>query len=212
MVLFATGLIVLGGISALMGQKLFRLLLPLLGLITGVMVGFGGTQAIFGTGVVSTGVALLAAVAVGLLMAVLSFVFYSIAVVIFMALLGSTAMTYLGIAIGLNENGLVLFLMGLAGAILGLVYAMSSTITIDLVFIMTAMLGVAWIMAGVLLLVGNLDVSDLREDGIIRSIVATVDQSFLWFFVWIGGTAIASAFQRRVAIEEFLGDNFAYNE
>lgn len=212
MILAATGLIVLGGVIAAMGHKLFRILLPLAGLITGIMVGFAGVQAVFGTGVVSSAVALVVSLLTGLLIGLLSFLFYHVAVVAMTAVVGSTALSYLGVAMGLEDNGFVLLLLGIAGAVFGIMFATMTPFSIDLIFTLTAFIGVAWILAGVLLLVGDVSVANLRENGIIPTIITTVDQSFLWLFAWLGGSIIASKLQRRVAIEEFLGNEYQFEE
>lgn len=50
MLLTATMLIALGVLSSLLGLKLFKILLPLLGLVSGIMVGFAGVQGVFEIG------------------------------------------------------------------------------------------------------------------------------------------------------------------
>jgi hypothetical protein len=210
MIIVATGLILLGGISALLGVKLFRLLLPLIGLVTGVIVGFGGVQAVFGTGVISTTIAVVMAVVVGAIMALLSFMFYEIAIVILSMMLGVSFMTYLGVAIGLENAGFVLFLLGLTGAILGFLIAAGSNLSVSFIIVGTAMMGVAYVLAGILLLVGALSLDDLSNGGIIPSVVQTVDQSFLWLLVWIGGTVVAMQVQTAALVQEFMDNQFEY--
>lgn len=210
MIIIATGLILLGGISALIGVKLFRLLLPILGLIAGVMVGFGGVQAVFGTGAVSTTIAVVMAIIVGVIMALLSFLFYEIAIVVLSIILGASFMTYLGVAIGLEDAGFVLFLLGFAGAVLGFMVAMSTNLSVSLVIVATSMLGVGYILAGILLIVGAISLDDLSNGGIIPAVVETVDQSFLWLFVWIAGTIVSMNVQIQTLKQEFMSDQFEY--
>lgn len=210
MIILATGLILLGGISALMGVKVFRLLLPVIGLIAGIMVGFGGVQAVFGTGAVSTTIAVVMAVIVGAIMALLSFLFYELAIWILAIMLGATAMSYLGVAIGLEDNGFILFLLGLSGAILGFMVAASTRLSLGFVLFVTSALGVAYMMAGVLLIVGTVSLDSLQNEGIIRAVVDTVDQSFLWLFVWIAGTIVSINMQKVALEQEFMDDQFEY--
>lgn len=214
MFLLATGLILLGGFTALLGQKLFRLLLPIVGFVAGVMVGFGGVQGIFGTNVISLTIAILMAIIVGVVMAVLSFAFYDLAVVVLVAILGASAFSYLGVAIGLEDNGFILFLLGLAGAVMGIIFASGSALSIGLVFAATAFLGVALILAGVFLFAGEVTVDQLNENGIIASVVETVDQSFLWFFVWLAGSIAAMYAQMAIAASEFMAltDSYEFSE
>lgn len=211
MLIMATGLILLGGFTALFGQKLFRVLLPLAGLVTGVLVGFGGVQGVFGTGAISLTIAVLMAVIVGVVMAVLSFAFYEVAVVVLMAMLGASALTFLGIAIGLENNGFVLFLLGLSGAVLGVILTAGSGLSVGLVFSVTALLGVAMVLAGVFLFTGDISLDQLHEQGIIRSVLATVDQSFLWLFVWLAGSIVAMNFQAKIAARELFDNSFEFD-
>lgn len=212
MVFIAAGLIILGGLTALLGQKLFRALLPIVGLVVGVMVGFGGVQSVFGSGAISLTIAVVMALIVGVIMAVLSFVFYDIAVTVFVTLLGASVFSYLGIAVGLQDSGFVLFLLGLAGGIMGFVFASSSMLSVHLVFSVTAFLGVGLILAGVFLLVGQLSLEQLHENGIIPAVVDTVDQSFLWLFVWLAGSIVAMNAQVRIAEQEFMNNTLAYED
>lgn len=210
MVLVAAALIILGAVFALMGQKLFRLLLPVVGFIVGLMVGFGGVQGVFGTGAVSLTIAIVMALIVGVIMALLSFAFYDLAVTILVGLLGASVLTYLGIALGLQDNGFILFLLSLSGFIIGVMLAAGGMVSVPLIFAATAFLGVAMVLAGTFLLVGELSLDDLNEDGIVRSVVSVVDQSFLWLFVWLAGSIIAMNVQVKLAAQEFMSDDFAY--
>jgi hypothetical protein len=210
MIIIATGLILIGGISALVGVKLFRLLLPLIGFIAGIMVGFGGVQAVFGTGAVSTTIAVVMAVIVGAIMALLSFLFFELAIVIISMIVGASLMTYLGVAIGLENAGFILFLLGLTGAIFGFLLSAGSNLSVAFVVFVTSMLGVGYILAGVLLLVGTISLNDLSDGGIIPAVVETVDQSFLWLFVWIAGTIVATNIQTKALAQEFMDNQFEY--
>jgi hypothetical protein len=210
MIIVATGLILLGGISALIGVKVFRLLLPVIGLVAGIMVGFGGVQAVFGTGAVSTTIAVVMAVIVGAIMALLSFLFYELAIIILTMMLGASVMTYLGVAIGLEDNGFILFLLGLTGAVFGFLLAAGSNLSVAFVVVATSMVGVAYIMAGVLLIVGALSLDDLSNGGIIPAVVETVDQSFLWLFAWLAGVIVSMNIQTKALEQEFMDNQFEY--
>lgn len=212
MLVFATGLLLVGGVLAVYGQRLFRVILPIAGLVVGAMVGFGGVQAIFGSGAISLTIAVLMAVIVAIIMGLLSFAFYGLAVTVLMAVIGATALTYLGIALGLEDNGFVLTLLGLSGAVLGLAYGSGSHISVTLVFTVTAMLGVALILGGVFLFAGEVTLDQLHDQGVIRSVLDTVDQSFLWFFVWIAGSVVAMNVQAKIAMRDFGLDAYAYVE
>ncbi len=212
MFLLATGLILLGGFTALLGQRLFRVLLPIVGFVVGLMVGFGGVQGVFGSGAISLTIAILMAVIVGVIMAVLSFAFYDLAVIVLMTVLGASAFTYLGIAIGLQDNGFILFLLGVAGAVMGFILSAGSALSLSLVFAATSFLGVALVLAGIFLFVGEVSVDELNENGIIPSVINTVDQSFLWFFVWLAGSVVAMNAQIAIAKRELMTTMYEFSE
>jgi len=212
MLILAGALILLGGVTAVLGLKLFRLLLPIIGLVAGVMVGFGGVQGVFGTGAISLAIAIVMALIVGVIMAVLSFVFYEIAVYIIAAIVGAAALGYLGIALGLGDNGFLMFLLSLAGGVGGFLLASGGTLSTSLVIAVTSFAGVSFIFAGVFLLVGEISVDDLNENGIIRSVLSVVDDTFLWFIAWFGAALIATRAQIRALMIEAFGDTYAFVE
>jgi hypothetical protein len=210
MIILATGLILIGGISALIGVKVFRLLLPLIGLAAGTIVGFGGVQAVFGTGAISTTIAVVMAVIVGAMMALLSFLFYELAIIILTMMIGTTLMTYMGVAIGLENAGFILFLLGLTGAVFGFLLAAGSNLSVSFIIVATSMVGVAYILAGILLIVGALSLEDLSSGGIIPAVVETVDQSFLWLFAWLAGVIVSMNIQTKALEQEFMDNQFEY--
>ena len=212
MLVTATILIMIGVLSSVLGLKLFKLLLPFLGFVTGFMVGFLGVQAIFGTGVVSTAMSILVAFIVGVMIALLSYLFFDISVTLFAALIGGTAFSYMGVALGLSKEGFVVFLFSLGGAILGAMIASRYALAPQIVVTLTAMLGVAYILAGFLLVVGRVSLNDINSAGVSATILKVVDQSFLWFFVWIGGSIVAMQVQYRLALIDVMDNMFEYQE
>jgi hypothetical protein len=212
MVLVAFLLLVTGLLVGLLGQKLFRVLLPLLGLVGGTVVGFVGFQAVFGTSALSTTMAVFVAVIVGLVLALLSFLFFELALTIAVALLGASAFSYLGIALGLQENGFVLFLLSLAGFVLGLAVSSSAAFSASFVISITAFAGAALVLSSTFLIAGSVTLTQLYEEGIIRTVLNVVDQSFLWFFVWLTTSLIAAHVQRWLLVQEVMGNRYQFEE
>lgn len=212
MIYVAVALFITGLLVSLLGVKLFKVLLPLLGLVAGAVVGFVGFQAVFGTGAVSTTVAVFVAIVVGALLALTSYAFFSLAVVIYTALLGASAFAFLGVALGLENLGFLLFLLSVAGFVAGLVVASSMGFTVGLVTAVTSLSGVALILASVMLIVGDLSVDQLHQEGVIRAVIDVVDQSFLWLFAWLGGSLIAINVQRSMLQLDHLTNQYQFNE
>jgi len=212
MVIVATILIAAGLVVGLMGTKLFRVMLPLIGLVSGSAVGFVGVQAIFGTGVLATTMAVVVALIVGLLIAILSFAFFDLAVVVYIALLGAAALSYIGVALGLSNEGFLVTLLSIAGAIIAAIWASNRAMSLRLVVALTSFAGVAYVMAGVMLLAGNVSLDSLNADGVARTIINVVDQSFLWFFVWVGASLVAMQLQYRSIAADLFTNALQYDD
>lgn len=206
LVLMATGLVV-----SLLGFSLFRLLLPVVGLVTGTIAGFTGFQGVFGSGAVSSTVAVFFAITVGLVLALLSFAFFELAVVVLSGIVGAIALSYLGVAIGLNGEGVVVFLMSVAGFIMGASIASSGPMSASLVMTMTAFAGVAFMLAGIFLVAGHLSLNDLHDQGVVSSVIRVVDQSFLWLFVWFSGSLIARQIQMQLVLSEMVKSSYSFD-
>lgn len=211
MLFVAAALVVIGAAVALMGERAFRVLLPILGFVAGIMVGFSGVQAIFGIGVVSLPIAIIVGVLVGALMAVLSYLFFSLAVTIYAAVLLAYGFMYLGIALGLGDNGFWLTLMAFAGGVLGLAVASMLPLGRSLVIFVTSFFGVAMILAGVLLAAGSISLDQLQNSGILRAVNSTVNDQLIWLFVWVGGGLIASQIQIGVIERELMSSKYSYD-
>jgi hypothetical protein len=212
MIILSILLLILGIVTAVSGLKLFRVLLPIVGFVSGIMVGFGGVQGVFGVGAVSTAVALIMAVIVGCVMALLSFLFFEIAVIILITILGASVFSYLAVAIGLGNNGFLLFMLTVAGGILGFILSTTSGISRTLVIYGTSMLGVIFILASVLLLVGTVSVDQLLNQGIVRTVLDVVDQEFIWLLVGLGGTLLAGSIQKQTATYVVFDDSYQFKE
>lgn len=210
MFLLAILLIGLGLVVALLGTKLFRIILPVIGLVSGLVVGYVGVTEVFGTSVVSSTLAIVVAILVGVLLAILSFVFFDLAVLLYIALIGASIFTFLGVALGLNEQGFLVFMLALSGAILFGVWASKANMSFNLVVALTALTGVAYVLAGFFLIFGEIKLDQLYTNGVFKSFIDVIDQSFLWLLVWIGSAVAAMQFQYRTLVEDFFKTGLEY--
>ncbi|MDQ5885944.1 MAG: hypothetical protein QG628_341 [Patescibacteria group bacterium] len=212
MFLAALLLTAVGLLSSLLGLKLFRIILPIVGLVTGFMVGFGGFQGVFGSGVISSTMAVLVAVVTGLIFALLAFALFELSIKILGIVIGASVLSFLGVAVGLDKNGFIVFCLAVAGGILAALLINARRMSLQLVVAVTSLAGVAYILTGIMLVAGKVSLTDLSDSGIIPTLLRVVDQSFLWLFVWLGGSILAMQVQYRLAVIEFLNDSFAYVE
>ena len=157
--------LIVGGLTAMVGYKLFRVLLPILGLFAGFAVGFTGMQAVFGTGEVSFVLSVITALVVGLILALLSYAYFKIAIVVMGALVGAGVMSTLAHAIGLQEDGFLTFMLAASGAIIAGMFVARYQLEKDIIIIVSAMVGVALIFVGLFLLVSDLTLEELHQNG-----------------------------------------------
>jgi len=197
---------------SLLGLKLFKVLLPLFGFVSGAMVGFVGVQAVFGSGTVSTTMAVVIGALVGVLLSVLSYAFFDLTATIFAAVVGAGAFSYLGVALGLRQEGFLVFLLAVAGAILAAIVAQRYALGVQLIVSLTSLLGVAYVLTGFMLVAGNVTLEQLNNKGVTATLVTVVDQSFLWLLVWIGASVAAAHLQYRLALLSTLSNMFEYQE
>lgn len=206
-------LIVIGLAVGLLGLKLFRVVLPIAGLVVGATVGYSGIQGIFGTGVTSTTIAILVAIVFGLVLAVLSYSFFDIAITVLLGLAFSSFFTLLGIALGLSANGFVVFMLSVAGFIIGLKVAFSSPLVAEgLVTFVTAFVGAGLLLGGVFLLSGGASLADMHANGVISTVVQRLYDSFWWVLVWIALAIIMRYIQLRSLFLELFPASLGYSQ
>lgn len=203
MVLFSFALLAVGIVCALVGARLARVLMPLFGLFIGIIVGFIGFQGVFGAGALSTTVAVFVSATVGVLLGVLAYAFFDLAVTVLVGLVTANALSFLGIAIGLRENGFVVLMLWLAGLIFGLSFALKNEVTEPFLVYLTSFMGVAMILASVLLVAGDITLTQVYEEGIVPSVLSVTSQSLVWLLAWIGGALVAGQVQLASLLPQF---------
>lgn len=208
----AVCLIVIGLAVGLLGLKLFRVLLPVAGLVVGATIGYTGIQGVFGTGVTSTTIAILVAIIFGLVLAVLSYAFFDLALVVLMGLAFSSIFTLFGVALGLSANGVVVFLLSVSGFIIGLLVALSSPLlTEGVVTLVTSFIGAGLVLGGIFVLSSGVSLAELHDKGVIASVAHRVNGSFWWVLVWISSTIIMRHIQLRSLFIDVFPKHLAYD-
>ena len=82
----------------------------------------------------------------------------------------------------------------------------------SLAVVFTSLFGVSALLASLFLLFGDLSISELHQNGILQSVGKTVDSSWIWLFVLLGGTLFASALQRALIVQASYDSPFIINE
>lgn len=178
MTLFA---LIIGLVICFGGYRLFIVLLPIWGFFFGFMLGVQGLQALFGIGFLATVTSWVVGFAVGAAFAVLSYLFYAVAIAVIAGSfgygLGAGFMHLIGI-----DFSLLVFAVGVVVAIVVIVITFALNLQKYIIVVATAF-GGAGVIVGILLLgPGGLAVH--RAFGNPVSLVTQA--SFLWTILYLG--------------------------
>jgi hypothetical protein len=182
--------LVVGAAFCFAGYRFFMFLLPIWGFFAGFSIGASAMVELFGGGFLATTTSWLVGIGVGLIFAVLSYLFYYVAVVILGAavgyMIGSGFMVWLGV-----QSGFVTFICGvLAAAILAAAVVFLNAPKL-LLIVLSALGGAATMIAGFLLMLGLIPLEALHY-GIIG---AVVQSSWLWLLTWLVAAGVGLAVQ-----------------
>ena len=183
--------IALGAAMMLLGYRLALILLPIWGFFAGFIFGAQMLQEFFGDGFLATTASWVVGVVVGLLFAVLSYLFWYVAVVILFASIGYWLGWGFMTLIGFSETGLVAIGIGL---LLGAVFAVAAFVTgvpLAALVVITAIGGAHALIAGILVLFGTVAVEDLGS-GVANAIIMT---NAGWWLVALGLAVVSIIFQ-----------------
>lgn len=180
--LFCMSMIALlvGLIITFNGYRLFLVLLPIWGFFFGFGLGAQTIQALFGGGFLATTTSWVVGFVVALVFAVLSYLFYMIAVALFA---GS-----IGYGLGVGLMGLIGFEMGFIAWIVGVILAVIVAAVVIIfniqkwvIVLLTSLGGAGVIIATFLMVLGIVSVNDLGS-GAVR---AAIGNSFWWLLGFI---------------------------
>jgi len=149
-----------GAAWAFYGLRFFAILLPIWAFFFGVVAGADFVHTIFGDGFFATVLSWGIAVVFGLVLAVISFVWYYAAVTLAVGIVGYALGAGLMAALGIDSG----FLSFAAGIVVGGVFAVGAFVLafpVVLVIVVSAVSGAAAIVNGVLIFLGTIKVADL---------------------------------------------------
>lgn len=179
------------------GLRYWFIMLPIFGAVTGFFVGARVVQEVFGTGFLSTGVSWIIGIIVGLVFALLSWFVWYAGAIIMAGAVGASLFSGILHAIFDNPWGIMLFIVALIGAIIFAAIALFLNLPIYIVIVNSALGGAALAVAGVLVLIGTVTVTELSTG----AAVALADEvrfqgaGILWYIVWIILAILGMLFQ-----------------
>ncbi|HEX2347893.1 MAG TPA: hypothetical protein VHI51_05590 [Ktedonobacterales bacterium] len=189
-VFVSLGLLAFGAILCAFGFRLFVILLPVFAFFAGFEITAQAIQELFGVGFLRTASSWVFGFIVGLLFAVVAYLFYYGAVVILAGAVGYEI--GVGILIGIGStSGFLLFIVGL---VLGLALA-AAVVLLNLpkvlIIALTAFAGASMIVSGILVALGQIPIAALSS-GVVGSLIRL---SWFWTLVCLVVAAVGFAIQ-----------------
>ncbi len=186
--------LILGAAMLLYGYRLFLVLLPIFGFFAGFWFGAQGIALLFGESFLASFTGLVVGFGVGLITAILSYLFYMVGVVLVAGAFGSSLavgfMSWLGI-----ESG---FLIAIVAIVLALIVA-GAVVFFNaqryVISLITAVGGANVLVVGVMLIFQQVAVEDLSGAG--NAIQPMLDGSWFWSIIWLALIAMGLVYQIR---------------
>jgi hypothetical protein len=186
-------LLFLGGLIAFAGYRLFLVLLPIYGFFVGLSLGAHSVQALFGDGFLSTTTSWVVGFFVGLIFAVLSYLFWVVAVAVAAGSLGYGLVASLFSLFDADLDVLV-WTIGIVVGVVFAIVAIVLNLQKPVVIVATALMG-AWAIIGTFLfLVGGTTAEEIAE----RGAKIVLSDHPLWFIIFGVVAVLGAAFQFRM--------------
>lgn len=186
-------LLFLGALVAFAGYRLFLVLLPIYGFFFGLTFGAHSVQALFGDGFLSTTTSWVVGFFVGLGFAILSYLFWVVAVAIVAGSLGYSLVAALFSIFDADLN-VIVWILGVGVGIVFAIAALVMNLQKAVVIVATSLTG-AWAVVGTFLfLFGGGDPEAIAEGGV----KMVLDDHPLWLLIFAVVAALGMLFQFRV--------------
>ena len=198
--------LVLGLAFLLYGYRLFLVMLPIWGFFAGFWMGAQGIQWLLGQGFLATTTGWVMGFILGLIFAVLSYLFYVFGVGIVAAGFGASLGSGLMAAMGFDP-GFLMAVVALVSAVVVAGITLFLNIQKYVLIFMTALGGANAIVLGFLLLFNRVDLAEVAGAG--SSIRPILHDSFLWGVIWLGLAVIGLLWQIR-ANRNFVFEKESY--
>jgi hypothetical protein len=191
------------------GFRLFLILLPIWGFFAGFLFGAYAITALLGDGFLATTLGWVVGFVVGIVFAVLSYLYYWFAVVFIGASLGYAAGVGVLHWLGNGGDNFMGFLFGLIGAIIVAAIVVFLRLPKYLAIVLTAIGGAAATITGVALILKQVTLDELRG-GIAGAIAAVNDLPWLWGIgaIVLAGVGIAYQIRLTAQADEIMYESY----
>jgi hypothetical protein len=177
--------IVIGGVFCFWGYFAMRIVIPIWGFFAGFMLGAGATSFFDNSEFLSTVLGWILGFFIGLLFALIAYLFYEIAVVLAFAAIGFTFGSGLMAALNIDWNWFVI-LIGVAVGVLFGIFAAVAQLPMAILVVFSTIAGALTTTAGLMLVFNALDTEDFSND----KVVDLIDDKWWW---WVIAFALAIA-------------------
>jgi Domain of unknown function (DUF4203) len=186
----------IGLVACFFGYRLFRAVLPIFGFVLGAIVGAQAVNLLFGDGILSTVLSIITAVVVGIVFGLLAYFFWALGIILAVGGMGFAIGAALLPAFGLDAD----FLSWVIGLLVGLGFAAAALVLRlprAIVVAVTALWGAGSTLAGVLLLLNQIEPDQLGYG----AVDAVVSQSFIWLVGLLALAVVGAVFQAMTTSE-----------
>jgi hypothetical protein len=198
-VLIGIGLVLLGLVVCFFGLRFWYYLLPLVGAAVGFFAGARVIQEVFGGGFLSTTISWILGIILAVALAFLARMVWYVGVIVLAFALGvSLSSAVLHAILGQPWEWVLLLVAVVAGCVF-VAGAIALDMPVQIVIIGSAVVGAAFMLAGVMTLFGTITVDDLRSG----PAAAIIDQaraeggSWLWTLAWLVLAVAGFGYQRQ---------------
>jgi hypothetical protein len=184
--------ILIGAIFCFRGYFAMRIVIPIWGAFAGFMLGAGAVGAFDDSEFLSTVLGWVLGIFIGLLFALIAYLYYEVAVVLAFGSIGFVVGAALMTALNIDWNW-VIILVGIAVGLLFAVMAIVAELPMLLLIILTTIAGAISVVGGLMLMFGDLETEDFNSDAVIDRI----DDSWWWWLLAFGLAVVGIVSQMR---------------
>lgn len=191
--------IVVGALFCFRGYLAMRFIIPVWGAFAGFGLGAGLVASFDDDGFLRSLAAWLVGIAVGMVFAVVAYLYYEVSVLIAMASIGFTIGAAAMVALDVSWSWVVILVGVLAGALLAFV-AIAADLPTVLLVVLSAMAGAVAIVAGLMLVFGQLETGDFTSS----AFTERVEDDWWWYVIYVV-LAVAGLVGQTRTIESLRG-------
>lgn len=186
--------ILAGSVFLLRGFLAMRIVIPIWGAFTGFALGAGAVAAVNSETFLAGATAWTVGALMAVLFAAIAYFYYAFAVVMAAASVGFSLGAGLMSLLNIEWTWLVILVGVLAGLIVG-IFAIVTDLPMVLLVFLTSVGGAAAVTAGLMLVVGAVETSDLTR----ADVVARIEDSWFWYLGYVVLIAVGVVAQSRTA-------------